>query len=56
MIGLHFSESVFATNAAAAADSFWKLAEKIAKLTTFKQALSRNLSIPKIKEELKGFD
>ena len=28
LIGLHFSESIFATAAAAAADSFWKLAEK----------------------------
>ena len=53
LIGLHFSESIFATAAAAAADSFWKLAEKVAKLTKFKQALDRNLSGPKIKEELK---
>ena len=55
LIGLHFSESILATAAAAAADSFWKVAEKVAKLTTFKNALKRNLSIPKLKEELKAF-
>jgi hypothetical protein len=55
LIGLHFSESILATAAAAAADSFWKVAEKVVKLTKFKQALARNLSIPKAKEELKGF-
>ena len=47
--GLHFSESILATAAAAAADSFWKVAEKVAKLSKFLQALSRCLSIPKTK-------
>ena len=55
LIGLHFSESIFTTAAAAAADSFWKLAEKVARLTKFKQALARKQSIPKTKEELKTF-
>ena len=54
LVGLHFSESIFGTAAAAAADSFWKLAEKVAKLSKFKQGLARNLSIPKLKEEMRG--
>ena len=52
MVALNFSESILATSAAAAADSFWKLAEKVAKLSKFKQALGRSLSIPKLKQEL----
>ena len=55
LIGLHFSESIFASANAVAADSFWKLAEKVARLSKFKAASTRTLSLAKTKQELQTY-
>ena len=56
LVALRFSESMFTTAAAAAADSFWKFAEKSARLTRFRNGVAQSFSMPLLKAELKSLD
>ncbi|CAK0878358.1 unnamed protein product [Prorocentrum cordatum] len=48
LASLLFSETAFSACAASGADYFWKLAEKVSRLTKCQKALAENLSIPKL--------
>ncbi len=55
LVALRFSESMFASAAATAADSFWKFAERSAPLTGFSHGVANGFSIPKLMAELKRY-
>ena len=56
LVALRFSESMFSTAAAAAAGSFWKFAEKSARLTSFRNGVAQSFSLQLLKAELKSMD
>ena len=55
LAALMFSETMFTSFAASGADSFWKLAEKVARLSRYQKALAENLSLPKLFAVLKSY-
>ena len=55
LASLMFSEVVFAATAASGADSFWKFAEKVARLREFQKATSQSLSGAKTLAVLKTY-
>ncbi|CAK0819347.1 unnamed protein product [Prorocentrum cordatum] len=55
LAALMFSETMFTASAASGADSFWKLAEKVARLTRCQKAMADNLSLPKLFAALKSY-
>ncbi|CAK0811629.1 unnamed protein product, partial [Prorocentrum cordatum] len=52
LASLLFSETVFSTSAASGADAFWKLAEKVSRLTKYQKAVAENISLPKLTKVL----
>ena len=55
LASLYFAESLYASFAASGADSFWKLAEKIAKLSPVAQAIADNISIPTLTKVIQKY-
>ncbi len=52
LASLLFSETVFSASAASGADAFWKLAEKVSRLTKYQKAVAENISLPKLTKVL----
>ena len=55
VVSLFFSESLFASSAASGADSFWKFAEKVGRLSGVAKAIVENASGPKLTAALKPY-
>ena len=55
LASLLFSETMFSSCAASGADSSWKAAEKVSRLSKYQKALADNLSLPKLLAVLRGY-